>query len=105
MLHVTNENYEKEVLKSDKPVIVDFWAEWCMPCRMLGPIFEEVSNEMPDVKFAKLNTEEHPDVAGQYNIMGIPCMIVFKDGKEVDRIVGMTPKDVLKERIQQIVGN
>ncbi|MFT4304880.1 MAG: thioredoxin [Candidatus Woesearchaeota archaeon] len=98
-VELNNENFENEVLKSDKPVVVDFWAAWCGPCRMMGPIFEELSDDMSEVKFAKLSTEEHGDKASEHNIMSIPTLVVFKEGKEVGRISGVMPKEDLKEKI------
>ena len=98
-VELNNENFENEVLKSDKPVVVDFWASWCGPCRMMGPIFEELSNDISDIKFAKLSTEEYGDKASEYNIMSIPTLVVFKEGKEVGRISGVMPKEDLKEKI------
>ena len=102
MLNLNKENFEKEVTKSDIPVIVDFWAEWCGPCKMLGPVFEEVSKEYEGkLKFAKLNTEEQSDIASEHGVMSIPTMIIFKEGKEADRIVGAMPKDTLKAEIDK----
>ena len=72
IVHVTSENYEKEVLQSDKPVLIDFWASWCGPCQMLGPVIEEVSEEVTDVKFVKVSTEEAPELAEKFSIMYIP---------------------------------
>lgn len=98
---LTDENFKKEVINSDIPVVVDFWAAWCGPCKMLGPIFEEVSEDFEGkIKFGKLSTEEYPEVAGQYGVMSIPTMVFFKDGKEIDRIVGAMSKEVLKTEIQ-----
>ncbi|MBU1854248.1 MAG: thioredoxin, partial [Nanoarchaeota archaeon] len=89
LVHLNQENFEKEIMKSELPVIVDFWAEWCGPCRMMGPVFEQLSSEYEKkLKFAKLNTEEQPELAGKFRIMGIPSLVITKDGKEVDRIVG-----------------
>lgn len=105
-LHITNENFEKEVLNSDIPVIMDFWAEWCAPCRMMGPVFEEVSKEYEGkLKFVKLNTEEQPQLAGKFSVMGIPSLIVLNKGEEVDRIVGFAPKPILKQKIDSILGS
>lgn len=81
-------------------VIVDFWAEWCGPCKMIGPIYEELSNEMENITFAKLNVDEHPEVAANAGVRGIPTMVLYKDGDEVGRIVGFLPKDALKKKIE-----
>jgi len=103
MLEVNEQNFEEEVTKSDKPIIVDFWASWCGPCKMLGPVFEKVSQDMPEVKFAKLNVDENKDLQQKNAVMGIPCMIIFKNGEEVDRIVGFQPEEKLKENIKNIL--
>ncbi len=99
MLELNADNFEQEVLKSDIPVVVDFWASWCGPCKMLAPIFEEVSKEFAGrMKFAKLSTEECPELAEKYEVRGIPCMILFEHGKEADRIVGMQQKEFLVQK-------
>lgn len=78
IVHVTSENYEKEVLQSDKPVLIDFWASWCGPCQMLGPVIEEVSEEVTDVKFVKVSTEEAPELAEKFSIMYIPTLVLME---------------------------
>jgi thioredoxin 1 len=95
-VHLDNDNFEREVLKGKGLVIVDYWASWCGPCRIMGPRFEELSNEMKEVKFGKLSTEEAPEVAQQFEVMSIPTLILFKNGKEVDRMIGALPKEYLQ---------
>ena len=92
-------NFEQEVLKSEKPVLVDFYADWCGPCQMMGPVIEEISEELDGkAKVGKINVDENPDVAVEYNVMSIPTLIIFKDGKEIKRFVGVTDKEeLLKE--------
>lgn len=100
---VTEENFEAEVLKADKPVIVDFWAEWCGPCKMLAPIFDELAEEYSDkVKFAKLNVDENRDIAMKYRVMSIPTLIVFRDGEQAHREVGAQPKEAYEEVINNL---
>ena len=93
------DNFNTET-KEDN-VIVDFWAPWCAPCRMLGPNFEALSKEMKDIKFAKVNIDENNELADMLNVKNIPCMVLFKDGEEVNRILGAFPKDSLKKRIEE----
>lgn len=90
---ITNENFETEVLKSDKPVLVDFWAVWCGPCQMLGPIISQIAEEQEGkVKVGKVNVDEQPELAAKFGIASIPTMIVFKDGKAVNQGVGFMDK-------------
>ena len=107
MSHVTisDSTFEDEVLKAEGLVIVDFWAEWCMPCRMLGPIIEELASEYEGkVKVAKLNVDENQQIAGQYQVTGIPTVIFFKNGEIVDRYVGVQPKGVYENAIKNVIG-
>ena len=91
---VTDGNFEAEVLKSETPVLVDFWAEWCGPCRGLGPKLEEISEEMSEkLRVVKINIDENPESPAKYGVRGIPTMILFKGGSEVDQIVGNQPKE------------
>ena len=99
VLELTQDNFEKEVLKSDKPVIVDFWASWCMPCKMIAPIIEEIARENKDrYKVAKLNIDDAMDIATDYTVMNIPTLVFFNNGAEVARMVGVAYKrDIIKK--------
>lgn len=95
---LTEENFEEKVLKADKPVLVDFWATWCGPCKMQAPIFEELAEEMKDVAyFGKVDVDENPGLAQAYRIMSIPMLISFKDGKPYKKTMGLSSKEELKE--------
>jgi thioredoxin 1 len=101
---VTSATWDQEVLKSSTLVLVDFWAVWCGPWRMVAPIVDEISKEYAGkLKVLKLNTDENPDVAGKYRIMGIPTLMFFKDGKTVDQIVGAVPKAQLKSKVDALL--
>ena len=89
---VNKENFMEEVVNSDKPVLIDFWAEWCGPCRMLSPIIEEIANERSDYKVCKVNVSNEPELAAQFQVMSIPALVILKDGKIVNRSVGARPK-------------
>lgn len=92
-LEITSSNFDKEVLDSDKPVLVDFWAAWCNPCKMVGPVIEEISQEATDFKVVKVNIDENPDIASRYNIMSIPTIGLFKDGQLVKQSIGVQSKE------------
>ncbi len=102
---VTNETFDNVVLKSPNLVMVDFWATWCGPCKIIAPVVEELAQEYHNkVTFAKVNTDENPDLASRFNIRGIPTLIFFKDGKQVDHVVGAVPKAQLKSKIDSLLG-
>ena len=101
-LELTDGNFEQEVLKSDKPVLVDFWAEWCGPCRMMAPTVEAIAGEFADrAKVGKLNVDENQSVTGRYNIRGIPTLLLFKGGEVKEQWVGATSRDVLVKMIER----
>lgn len=97
---ITKENFDSEVLKAEDTVLVDFWATWCGPCRMLSPIVDEVASERPDVKVGKINVDEQPELAQQFGIMSIPTLLVFKNGEKVQESVGLIPK----EKVEALLG-
>ncbi len=97
IVSLTDENFETEVLKSDKPVLVDFWAEWCGPCRMVAPVLDEIAEESANVRIAKLNVDDHKELAVQYGVQSIPTFILFKRGAAADRILGAMPKAAFEE--------
>ena len=100
MLTITNQNFEQEVLKSDKKVLVDFWASWCGPCRMLSPIIDEVAKSTDKVKVGKVNVDEESDLATKFAVMSIPTLILFENGKPVKQIVGLQSKDAILKMIE-----
>jgi len=101
----TDENFEAEVLKSNVPVIVDFWAPWCGPCKMMSPIIEELAKEYEGkaIKIGKLNVDEGPQSASKFQVMSIPTLMIFKNGKPVDQMVGVQDKDGLKEKFDNLI--
>lgn len=101
-MEFTDANFEQEVLKSDKPVFVDFWAPWCGPCQMMGPVVDQLAEEAKGAKVGKVNVDENPATAQKYGIMSIPTMKIFKDGQVVKEFVGMQGKDVLKGELEAL---
>ena len=100
IIELTKENFQAEITKSDKPVLVDFWAVWCGPCQMMAPILHELEAEMPDVQIGKVNVDEQMDLARQFRVVSIPTLIIFKNGQEVQRMVGVTSKEELKDALK-----
>jgi len=106
ILEITDANFDQTVLKSDRPVMIDFWAAWCGPCRMISPTVEELAKEYSGkLKVMKLNTDENSEIASKYKIMGIPTIMFFKDGAKVDQIVGVVPKQQLKSKIDSFLAS
>jgi len=100
---VTDANFQAEVLESDTPVLVDFWAPWCGPCRVIAPHLEELAAEKPELRIVKLNVDENPATAAQYNVMSIPTLLLFKHGQVAKQIVGALPKKRLEEEIEPVL--
>ena len=92
---ITKDNFDKEVLNSDKPVLLDFWAAWCGPCRMVSPIVDEIADEENSIKVGKINVDEQPELASQFKVMSIPTLVVIKDGKIAETAVGAKPKNAI----------
>lgn len=98
----TSENFETEVLKSDKPVFVDFFADWCGPCKMMSPVIDKLSDEFDGkIKVGKVNVDDYPELAEKYNVMSIPNMVFIKNGEVVDRVIGAIPKAAMKQKFEQ----
>lgn len=100
---ITKEEFATVVLKNSVPVVVDFWASWCGPCRMLAPVLAELEQEIPNVVFVKIDTEKYPDIASQYGIMSLPTLLVMKTGTESGRISGFKPKPHIKEDLKKLI--
>ena len=98
-IHINDINFKREVIDSDKPVLLDFWAPWCGPCRMVLPIVEEIAGERSDIKVGKINVDEHPGLAKQFGVMSIPTLVVMKDGKVVNQAAGARPKAAILSMI------
>jgi thioredoxin 1 len=103
-IEFTDQNFEKEVEKSKLPVLVDFWAAWCGPCQMMGPIIEELAKKFKGkIKIGKLNVDENPETAKKYEVLGIPSLKFFKNGEVIDEITGLQPKEIIIEKINSII--
>ena len=98
-ININKNNFQNEILNSEKPVLLDFWAPWCAPCRMVVPIIEEIAGERPDIKVGKINVDEQPELASKFGIMSIPTLVVMKNEKIVQRVSGARPKEAILEML------
>ena len=99
-ININKNNFQNEIMDSEKTVLLDFWAPWCAPCRMVVPIIEEITGERPDIKVGKINVDEQPELASKFGIMSIPTLVVMKNGKIVQQVSGVRPKNAILEMLQ-----
>lgn len=99
VLMITNDNFDEEVIKSDKPVLLDFWASWCGPCRMVSPVVDRIAEDRDDIKVGKINIDEQPELATQFEITSIPTLLIIKDGKVTNKAVGALPREAIEALI------
>jgi len=99
-INVTTNNFQNEVIDAKEPVLIDFFANWCVPCKMLSPVIDELAQEMPSVKVVKVNVDEEPELAQKFQVMSIPTLVVMKDGKMVNKTIGVRPKDEIREMLE-----
>ena len=99
-ININKNNFQNEIMDSEKTVLLDFWAPWCAPCRMVVPIIEEIASECPDIKVGKINVDEQPELASKFGIMSIPTLVVMKNGKIVQQVSGVRPKNAILEMLQ-----
>lgn len=100
VININKHNFQDEVMNADKPVLLDFWASWCGPCRMVSPVVDEIAAERGDVKVGKVNVDEQPELAGQFGVMSIPTLVVIKNGRIVNQAIGAMPKSAILELLQ-----
>lgn len=100
IININKHNFQDEIMNSDKPVLLDFWASWCGPCRMVSPVVDEIAAERSDIKVGKVNVDEQPELAGQFGVMSIPTLVVIKNGKIVNQAIGAMPKSAILELLQ-----
>ena len=104
MLEITKDNFEKEVLNSERPVLVDFWAPWCMPCKIIAPAVEKLAEQFKGkVKISKSNVDDNPDIATELSVLNIPTLILFKEGREISRMIGVNSKDAIEAKIKSVL--
>lgn len=103
VIEVSDGSFQKEVLESDVPVELDFWAPWCGPCRMVAPIYDKLAGEYDNFKFCKINVDENPKIAQRYEVMSIPMQLFFADGKMVDSLLGAVPEEVIRSKVEEVV--